>query len=121
MAVFNCQGTFDFLNSRQKSFLSLKFSQAKAKIMPHEIAAPIGISYAEAVAILAALQAARLCQNYIVVYHSCEPDYTVEYIPLERGFPNDNWICPNCQEELENLNELSFGILSVSCSSIEFI
>jgi len=121
MAVFDCHGVFDFLTLSQKDFLSLKFNQSGARIMPHEISGPLHISNIDAIAILTALQAEKLSKTYIVVYHNCEPDLAVAYLPLENGFPSTPWTCENCQEEIENIDELSFGLMAVSNTSIQFI
>lgn len=121
MAVFDCHGVFDFLTLSQKEFLSLKFNTIGAKIMPHEISGPLNISNVDAIAILTALQAENLSRTFIVVYHNCEPDYAVEYIPFEDGFPSTPWKCENCQEEVEDINEFSFGLMAISTKTIKFI
>lgn len=121
MSIFNCQGIFDFLTSEQKDCLNLRFEEPKSKIMPHELSGSLNISNHQSINILIALQAAGLTDNYIIVYHTCEPDYAVEYIPLDKGFPSPPWQCDNCQEEIENIGELSFGLMSVSKVPIIFI
>ncbi|MFG6107677.1 hypothetical protein U2F10_35975 [Leptothoe sp. EHU-05/26/07-4] len=120
MSVFNCQGIFDYLDSNQKVFLNSKFKKTGVKIMPHEISGPLNISNCQAINILTALQAASLSENYIVVYHNCEPDYAVEYIPFEKGFPSLPWFCDNCQEQIENIDELSFSLMAISKAPIIF-
>ena len=89
--------------------------------MPHEVSGPLGISYGEAVSILTALQISGLTQNYILIYHSCEPDLVMMYRNFESGFPSLPLVCENCQEEVEDNSDLSFGLMAISNSPIQFV
>lgn len=119
-AIFSCEGIFN-LTSFQKNLLTQKLNASDIKIMPHEISNLLAISKVDAIAILSALQANDLSKNYIVLYHNCEPDYPVEYIPFENGFPSIPWTCENCQNDVFDIGEISFGLIAITKTSIQFI
>ena len=121
MGDLNCEFLFDFLTPEKKAFLNEKFRVGNIRVMPHELSGPLNISYSDAIAILTFLQAAKLSRSYIIVYHKCEPDLAIETIPFEEGFPSVPWFCSNCQETVEDLDELSFNIMAVSKEPIRFI
>lgn len=120
MSVFNCEGIFD-LTLHQKNLLSQKLNSSGVKIMPHEISNLINISKIDAIAILSTLQASGLSKNYIALYHDCEPDYAVQYMAFEYGFPSMPWTCSNCQDIIYNIDEISFGLVSIIKTPIQFI
>lgn len=119
MAIFNCEGIFD-LTLSQKNLLSQKLNDSDVKVMPHEISNLLNISKVDAIAILSALQAEGLSRNYIILYHDCEPDYAVEYIPFEKGFPSMPWTCENCQDDVFDIDEISFGLMAITKKPIQF-
>ena len=121
MSRFECNGVLSFITHEQKEILNARFAESNAKVMPHELSGPLSISYSQAISVLTALQALGFAQNYIVVYHSCEPDLPISYTKFEDGFPALPWVCENCQEEVENFEELSFGIMAISNRQIHFI
>ena len=121
MRDFNCEGVLDFLTSEKKSLLNEKFGTGKVNIMPHEISGPLSISNSDAIAILNLLYAENLSRNYLAIYHICEPDLLIETVPFEQGFPSIPWFCSNCQEIVEDINELSFNIVAVTEKPIRFI
>ena len=121
MSSFSCEGILNFITPEQKKLLNARFSEPDAHVMTHEISGPLSISYDQAISILTALQLFGLTKNYILVYHNCEPDLAVSYVKFEEGLPSIPWLCPNCQEEVESLQELSFGMMAISNQTIQFV
>jgi hypothetical protein len=121
MASFICDGILDFLTEDQKSKLNKKFRSSELKVMPHELAGPLALKYSEALAILTILQAEGLCKNLLLIYHNCEPDTPIDAIPFEEGIPKVPFECKSCQELIQDLSELSFDVMAILFSSIEFI
>ena len=121
MASFICDGILDFLSGDQKGSLSKKFRSSEQKVMPHEIASPLGLKYSEALAILTVLQAEGFCQNLLLTYHNCEPDIPIKATPFEEGIPKLPFICESCQELIQDINELSFDVMALLRSAIEFV
>lgn len=121
MDRFICEGILDFLSEEQKRKLNKKFRVSEQKVMPHEIAGPLGLEYSEALAVLAALQAEGYCRNLLLTYHNCEPDIIIKATPFEEGIPNFPFVCEICQELIQDINELSFDTMAVIRNAIEFI
>lgn len=121
MASFICKGRLDFLSGEQRAELSRHFRKPAVTAMPHQVAALLGLQYSDALAILAILEADRLCENKLLIYHKCEPEVPTGAIPFGRGFPDLPWICPQCGESVENYNELSFDVMAQSTDQIEFV
>ena len=121
MASFICDGILDFLSEDQKSRLSKKFTSSEQKVMPHEIASPLGLKYSEVLAILTILQAEGFCKNFLLIYHNCEKDIPIRATPFEEGIPRLPFFCSSCQEVIEEVSELSFDIMAKLYHSIEFI
>ena len=119
-SVCKCEGILAFLSKEQRRQLSEKFAVSFARVMPHEISGPLGIKYSDAVAVLTVLQTKHLCQNFLLIYHICEPDLVIEHYPFENGFPELPWECTNCQKTVESIEEISFGIMALTSDSIEF-
>jgi hypothetical protein len=120
-SVFWCEGILDFLSEEQRRQLSTKFAVSSLSVMPHEISGPLGIKYSDAVAVLTVLQTKHLCQNFLLVYHTCEPDLAIASYPFEQGFPELPWECTNCQRVIESIEEISFGIMALTSDSINFV
>lgn len=120
MSSVKCQKQLKFLSNEQKAELNKKFSE-RTTAMPHELAVRLGITYAEALTIIALLEADGLCQNQLLIYHNCDPDVLLDAIPYGIGFPNLPWTCPECKEEVESYDELSFDIMAIASEAIEFI
>lgn len=121
MVSFTCDGILDFLSEDQKGKLNKKFTPSEQKIMPHEIASPIELKYSEALAILTVLQAEGFCKNLLLTYHKCEQDIPIKATPFEEGIPKLPFVCESCQEIIQDVNELSFDVMAVLHSAIEFV
>lgn len=120
MPRFLCQGRLDFLSSRQKAELNRHFKEPAETAMPHQLAIRLGIEYSDALAILAVLEVEGLCEIKLLVYHICA-ETPVEAIPYGKGFPNLPWVCPHCEEVVEDFKNLSFDVLAKATEAIEFV
>ena len=115
-----CQYHLDSLSDRQKIELSRQFNESGKNAMPHQIAVRLGITYSEALNILVKLEANRLCEMKLLIYHQCEPDIPISTMPYGQGFPQLPWLCPNCGEEVEDYKELSFDFMAIAFQPIQF-
>lgn len=120
MVSFISKGNLDFLSKKQKVELS-KNLKAFRTVMPHQLAVWLGIEYSKALAILSVLEAQGLCEMKLLIYHNCEPEVPVGAIPYGKGFPNLPWTCPNCEESVDNYDELSFDLMAEFKQQIEFV
>lgn len=121
MPSFICKGRLDFLSGEQRAELSSHFKRPATSAMPHQLAVLLGLQYSDALAILAILEADGLCNNQLLIYHICEPEVAAGAIPFGEGFPNLPWICPLCEESVDDYSELSFDVMAQSTDPIEFI
>lgn len=120
MTQFTCKSRLDFLNPGQKSKLSLRFRSAHGKVMPHELAVSLGLKLPQAYAILIVLGSSGLCDNRLLIYHICT-EASVGSIPFGIGFPPLPWVCPECEQTIENYDEMSFDLMALAKEPIEFI
>ncbi|NJR19829.1 MAG: hypothetical protein HC785_32010 [Calothrix sp. CSU_2_0] len=114
------KGSLDFLSEKHKAELS-NYLKAWTTVMPHQLAVWLGIEYSEAIAVLSVLEAQGLCEMKLLIYHNCEPEVPVGAIPFGKGFPDLPWICPNCQQNIDNYDELSFDSMAIFKQQIEFV
>ncbi|MBD2356653.1 hypothetical protein H6G41_18815 [Tolypothrix sp. FACHB-123] len=121
MASFIQKGHLEFLSENQKAKLSKHFMTASITLMPHELAVLLGIEYPHALAVLAELEAEGVCEMKLLIYHNCEPEVPAGAIPFGIGFPDLPWICPHCEQSVENEDELSFDFIAYFNQAIEFV
>lgn len=100
-----------FLSSSQKCELE-NLLLSRDSLMPHEIANQLSITYEQALAFLLACELYGFAEVYLLIYHSCEPDKYIDAIRFKSGIPDLPFICENCEEEVETIDELSFDILA---------
>lgn len=115
------QGRLDFLSDQQKARLSQLFRHPNGQIMPHDLAVRLGITRSDALTVLAILEGDGMCSMKLLVYHKCEPDNPAGAIPYGQGFPNLPWLCPLCEEEVDNYDDLLFDFIAEINQAIEFI
>lgn len=120
MPRFLCEGRLNFLSGEQKAELSQHFKDPHETAMPHQLAVRLGTKYSDALAILAVLEADGLCEIKLLIYHICA-EAPVGAIPFGRGFPSLPWVCPHCEEVVEDYNELSFDAIAEATEAIEFV
>jgi hypothetical protein len=99
--------------------LSVLLSGEK-KLMPHEVGNEAAIDYATARALLLALAANGLAENYILVYHTCVESF-VDARPWDDGLPQLPWVCPECGDRVTDPDELSYDLMSRIHGPINFI
>lgn len=118
-----CQKRLNFLSGEQKAKLNELFGKYKPgrTTMPHQLAVQVGITYSEALTILAVLDADGLWKNKLLIYHKCEPDVPADAIPYGQGFPDLPWHCPLCEEDVEDYDDLLFDVMADASEAIEFI
>lgn len=75
-------------------------------VMPHQLAVKAGLTYRQALLIIVALQSRGLGVGRILIYHVCDPDVWRDAIPLGQGLPRLPWRCPECESEVEDVNDL---------------
>jgi hypothetical protein len=120
MAHFLCKKRLDFLSNEQREKLSQHFKRSNANAMPHQLAVLLGLEYSDALIILSVLESDGLCENKLLIYHTCaEPP--VGAIKFGIGFPRLPWVCPECEETIEDARELCFDVMAVTDKTIEFI
>ena len=115
-----CQYHLDSLSDIQKVELSRQFNESGKDAMPHQIAVRLGITYSEALTILVKLEGDGLCEMKLLIYHRCEPDIPIAAMPYGQGFPQLPWLCPNCDEEVEDNKELLFDFIAIAFQPIQF-
>lgn len=81
-----------------------------SNLQPHQLVTAAGVSYGSALAILACLGQEGLADNQLVVYHLACSESPVEFLPFGAGFPTLPWHCPNCEELVEQLEDLTFDV-----------
>jgi hypothetical protein len=87
-------------------------------LMPHQIAAMLGIRSEEALELLVKLEGEGYCKIKQLIYHHCsEAPVGVLKSWGETAIP---WTCPHCEEVVETqedwLKELTFDVIAVSTS-----
>jgi hypothetical protein len=120
MSYLKCEGRLDFLSSEHKSELNRHFKSPNEKAMPHQLAVRLGLSYSDALAILSVIEADKLCQLNLLVYHICA-ETPIGSLPFGQGFPKTPWHCPYCEETVEDSRELNFDFIAINTDVIEFI
>ncbi|MDZ8238744.1 MAG: hypothetical protein RMZ69_16625 [Nostoc sp. ChiQUE01a] len=120
MARLVCENRLDFLSNRHKSLLNKHFNQALQTAQPHEIAIKVGIEYSQVIAILAVLAADNFSKNWLLIYHTCAETF-VERTLLSAGMPKLPYVCPHCEIEIYNYDEIQFDVMAETKTEIEFI
>jgi hypothetical protein len=62
----------------------------------------------------------RLADLRLLIYHHCD-EPPVESRPVAEGYPSIGWTCPNCGDEVEDLEELRYDLLCCPRGAIEFV
>ncbi|GBO52510.1 hypothetical protein APA_179 [Pseudanabaena sp. lw0831] len=120
MTLFTCDDSIK-LDDYQKLLLSKHFSQAGSNMMPHQLAASLGLKYSTALLILTLLGLSERTKSSLLIYHNCDPSVPAGAIPYGTGFPKLPWHCSLCEEEVEDYSELSFDVRVTALDPIEFI
>jgi hypothetical protein len=120
MNQFTCDSKLNFLDSIQRTKLSRKFRSPDSKVMPHELVISLRLKLPQAYAIVIALGSSGLCNNRLLIYHSCS-EVSVGSIPFGIGFPALPWVCPECGKSIDDYDEMSFDIIAIAKEPIEFI
>ncbi len=77
-------------------------AEALRLVSVHEVAGWVGSSRAAATAVLRALELAHEARLFLGVYHGCVQDLPVAIRPVEQGFVEAPWRCPECGDELHS-------------------
>jgi hypothetical protein len=109
-----------FLSLDYKDQLNRYFSEPGRKFMPHQLAAMLGVRYADAISILNVLSTHKLSENQLLIYHICDPEVPAGAIPYGDGFPNLPWSCPLCGKDVEDPDELSYDLLAKVPQAVTF-
>ncbi|WP_019500786.1 hypothetical protein [Pseudanabaena sp. PCC 6802] len=120
MTQFSCNN-LELLNDDQKELLSSHFSEVGSNIMPHQLAAKLGLKYSEALAILTILSSSESTESSLLIYHNCDPEVAAGAIPYGTGFPKLPWHCPLCDKDVEDYSELFFDVMVKALDKIEFV
>ncbi len=120
MAHLVCENRLTFLSSRHKEILNEYFRQAHQTAQPRDLVIQLGIDYPQVIAILAVLAADGYCHNWLLIYHSCSETF-VDSIPLRMGMPKLPYICPYCEIEIDDYDELKLDVMAETKTSVEFI
>lgn len=121
MSQLVCSYRVNWLADWQKLELNYQFDEPGRDAMPHQIAVMLGISYSDALGLLIELEDNHLCEMKLLIYHSCEPDVPIASMPYGQGFPQLPWLCPNCDNEVDNMKDLRFDFMAKAFQSIQFI
>lgn len=98
------------------------FVVVNESLMPHSIAIATGCSLKEATTILLFLYGRSFVDGYILVYHISHLDTYFEKRKLRDGFsPRKDYICPVCELQHDNQDELFFDLEFHASSEIEFV
>jgi len=120
MNQFSCDNLVE-LNDSQKLLLSRHFSTVGSNMMPHQLAAMLGLKYSTALLILTNLGLSNNTKSSLLIYHNCDQSVPAGAIPYGTGFPKLPWHCPLCEKSVDNYAELSFDIMVKALDPIEFI
>lgn len=120
MARLICGNRLAFLSEEHKLLLTEHFSQPQKTAQPRELAIKLGFEYPQVIAILAVLATDKLCQNYLLIYHSCAETF-VDMRPLNEGMVTLPYTCPYCEETIDTYDNLQFDIMAETQVSIEFV
>lgn len=120
MARLFCKNRLAFLSERHKSLLSDHFRKPLQTAQPRELAIKLGVEYSQAIAILAVLSADELCQNWLLIYHTCSETF-VARTPLSAGMPPLPYVCPYCEITIYEYDELQFDVMAETEIPVEFI
>jgi len=121
MTISNHKSHLELLSDNQKVQLSNHFTATSMTVMPHQLAVELGIEYYQALAILAGLEAEKICEMSLLIYHNCELEIPVSAIPYGIGFPQLPWTCPHCESIVESYDELSFDLMAKPKQPIKFV
>ena len=87
--------------------------------MPHDIGNRCTLSYTLAHALIIGLASDGLAKNEWLIYHGCS-EAPVGTRRFEDGFQEVPWVCPECQEEILDVKELSYDLRCIPKGPIEF-
>jgi len=108
------------LDDSQKLLLSKHFSMAHSNMMPHQLAAMLGLKYSTALFILTILGLSEHTKSSLLIYHNCDKSVPAGAIPYGTGFPKLPWHCSLCEEDVEDYSELSFDVMVTALEPIKF-
>lgn len=120
MTPFNCDDSIR-LDDSQKLLLSKHFSQVGSNMMPHQLAAILGLKPSTALVILTILGLSDSTKSSFLIYHNCDKSVPSGAIPYGTGLPKLPWRCSLCDQEVEDYSELSFDMMVTALDPIEFI
>ena len=109
------------LDASQKLLLSKHFSKADSNMMPHQLAAILGLKYSTALVVLTLLGLSDRTKSSLLIYHNCDKSVAAGAIPYGTGFPKLPWHCPLCEDDVEDYSELSFDVMVTAIEPIEFV
>lgn len=112
---FPCFSRQDHLN-RLNIFISKHVA-----FEPHEVAIFTGCTLGETMEVLELLFRLRVVDQFLLVFHNPHPDNEIEIRPVARGFPSIPMICPECDAEMNDHGELSYGLLFRTVTDIKFV
>lgn len=102
ISKFKCfteSGRLDKLNA---------FFDERTEAMPREIAAQTGCGLREAMSLLMFLFHLYLAEAFILVYHNEHPETPISKRSLIGGLPTLPMQCEDCDDEIENPDQLSY-------------
>jgi len=91
-------------------------------LMPHQVAAATGCELKEAMEVLVLLYHLYLADAFTLVYHNEHPNTPAIALEVSKGVPPAlPVICPLCEKEINDPNELSYGFLVKLNENVEFV
>jgi hypothetical protein len=108
-----------FLTDEMRTVLNARLRVMNERMMPHSLAIMLGVERAEALLLVTVLSTEGICQNRLLIYHSCEPGTPLASIPFGIGFPNLPWTCPNCDDVVQDLTDLRFDLEAEVINPVE--
>jgi len=90
-------------------------------LMPHVLATATGCELEEAIELLTLLYHQGLGALYLLVYHTAHQNIPVRAQGIAEGPPPLPFICPVCEEEVHDPNELFYDFLFKVDDEIEFV
>lgn len=109
-----------FLDDKRRRQLN-ELLRAGVGVMPHQLAVKAGLTYQEALLVIIALQSRGLGEGRILIYHQCDPDVALDSIPLGAGLPPLPWHCPDCERDIDDVNELFFDVDLVLATDVRLV
>lgn len=91
---------------------SLLMENRGGGLMPHAFSNFLGIPRAPVMAIIFVLGRKKLVQRRYCIYHQCS-DAPVDYRDFEDGFQPTPWVCPECEVEIFDPDDLTYDLICV--------